>query len=155
MTASTCLCRQKTQAPTSAACLNSSPGRMSRTDVWISQEEIVFFSKYVSSRKNSIRRWCVPRSRIHTSLNENVLEEIVHKWVEDCPDVVAHGCATQMARLFATDTAVEAGLGAMAMLGVASVVSNVGKKRPRSHLWHCEWLFKKKRQSDRQWWVWR
>ena len=37
--------------PSEIACLASSPGRMSRTDVWISREEIVDFLEYAASSK--------------------------------------------------------------------------------------------------------
>jgi hypothetical protein len=35
--------------PSEIACLDSSPGRMSRTEVWISREEIVLFFEYEAS----------------------------------------------------------------------------------------------------------
>lgn len=35
--------------PSEMACLASSPGRMSRTAVWISREEMVDFFEYVES----------------------------------------------------------------------------------------------------------
>lgn len=39
--------------PSEIACLESSPGRIKRTDVWISREEIVDFLEYdASSDKN-------------------------------------------------------------------------------------------------------
>ncbi len=37
--------------PSEMACLASSPGRMRRTDVWISRDEMVDFLEYVASSK--------------------------------------------------------------------------------------------------------
>lgn len=40
--------------PSDTACLASSPGRMSRTDVWISRDEIVLFLLYAASLDASV-----------------------------------------------------------------------------------------------------
>lgn len=40
--------------PSETACLASSPGRMSRTDVWISREEMVDFLLYAASLDASV-----------------------------------------------------------------------------------------------------
>lgn len=41
--------------PSEIACLASSPGRISRTDVWISRDEIVDFFEYAASSGRSVR----------------------------------------------------------------------------------------------------
>jgi hypothetical protein len=41
--------------PSEIACLASSPGRIKRTDVWISREEIVDFFEYDASSANRVR----------------------------------------------------------------------------------------------------
>jgi hypothetical protein len=40
--------------PSETACLASSPGRMSRTDVWISRDEMVDFLLYAASLEASV-----------------------------------------------------------------------------------------------------
>ena len=40
--------------PSETACLASSPGRMSRTEVWISRDEIVDFLLYAASLEASV-----------------------------------------------------------------------------------------------------
>ena len=40
--------------PSETACLASSPGRMSRTDVWISRDEMVDFLLYAASLDASV-----------------------------------------------------------------------------------------------------
>ena len=40
--------------PSETACLASSPGRMSRTEVWISREEMVDFLLYAASLEASV-----------------------------------------------------------------------------------------------------
>ena len=40
--------------PSEIACLESSPGRMSRTEVWISREEMVDFFEYDASLEASV-----------------------------------------------------------------------------------------------------
>jgi len=40
--------------PSEIACLESSPGRISRTDVWISREEMVDFLEYEASLDASV-----------------------------------------------------------------------------------------------------
>lgn len=56
--------------PSEIACLDSSPGRIRRTDVWISREEIVDFLEYdASSDKNE---W-----GSHSKMMKNILEASV------------------------------------------------------------------------------
>jgi hypothetical protein len=38
------------------ACLDSSPGRMSRTEVWISREDIVLFFEYDTSSRRQVSK---------------------------------------------------------------------------------------------------
>ena len=43
--------------PSEMACLASSPGRMSRTDVWISRDEMVDFFEYAASSGGRVSGW--------------------------------------------------------------------------------------------------
>ena len=52
--------------PSDTACLASSPGRMSRTEVWISREEMVDFLLYAASLEASV----ATRSKISEILNQ-------------------------------------------------------------------------------------
>ncbi len=71
--------------PSEMACLASSPGRMRRTAVWISREEIVDFLEYVeSSADNTVRGCDGQQDEILTrSLRRDTLEDVVDEGVED------------------------------------------------------------------------
>ena len=43
--------------PSEMACLASSPGRMSRTDVWISRDEMVDFFEYAANSAGRVSGW--------------------------------------------------------------------------------------------------
>ena len=51
--------------PSEMACLASSPGRMSRTDVWISRDEMVDFFEYAASSAVQVSGWIQGKEREH------------------------------------------------------------------------------------------
>jgi hypothetical protein len=66
--------------------LASSPGRMRRTEVWISREEMVDFFEYAASSAMEVRnrRKAQKRGRKLTGgLGRDTLEDVVDKGVED------------------------------------------------------------------------
>ena len=67
--------------PSEMACLASSPGRMSLTEVWISRDEIVDFFEYdASSDVSSAFQFQVQlQTTLTGSLSGNTLEDIVHE----------------------------------------------------------------------------
>jgi translation initiation factor IF-1 len=71
--------------PSEMACLASSPGRMRRTEVWISREEMVDFFEYDASSAWDVRGeigWRTQRARTGR-LSGDTLEDVVDKGVED------------------------------------------------------------------------
>ena len=73
--------------PSEIACFASSPGRIRRTAVWISREEIVDFFEYDASSATNHQYLLVPARRVAQSLtrrlSRNTLEDIVDERVED------------------------------------------------------------------------
>jgi hypothetical protein len=65
--------------------LASSPGRISRTDVWISREEMVDFLEYCASsgEKDEKRRMVAQESRRTGCLGRDTLEDVVDEAVEN------------------------------------------------------------------------
>ena len=73
--------------PSEIACFASSPGRMRRTEVWISRDEIVDFLEYcassIQSAKSAITRENKNQSPRTRCLGCDTLEDVVDERVED------------------------------------------------------------------------
>lgn len=66
------------------ACLASSPGRMRRTDVWISRDEMVDFLEYeASSTIKAIEETLWHDKKLTRSLSSNTLKNIVDKAIQN------------------------------------------------------------------------
>ena len=75
--------------PSEIACFASSPGRIRRTAVWISRDEIVDFFEYAAN-SNLNQQHKVPRcSMEHTrGLSSNAFEDVVDKRIQNCHSLV-------------------------------------------------------------------
>ena len=74
------------RTPSEIACLANSPGRMRRTEVWISREEMVDFFEYWASSVSvlvSHKQTTEPTSTRTGSLRRDTLKDVVDKRVED------------------------------------------------------------------------
>jgi len=72
--------------PSEIACFESSPGRIRRTAVWISREEMVDFLEYAANSIPSIRILSIHKVKIMRTggLSGDTLENIIDKGVQNC-----------------------------------------------------------------------
>src|SRR6266508_227928 len=67
----------------SLSCLASSPGRMSRTDVWISRDEMVDFFEYAASSEIKTLNGILDHDdKLTRSLGSNAPKDVVNKAIE-------------------------------------------------------------------------
>ena len=70
--------------PSEIACFESSPGRIRRTAVWISREDMVDFLEYAANSDNMVRPISDYEVKQRTrGFSCNALENIVNERVED------------------------------------------------------------------------